>query len=49
MEKIAITLRQDIADWLRIEAAKADASMSGFVADNPGDAYGTRQATTGGA
>jgi hypothetical protein len=33
MKNITITLREDIADWLRIEAAKADLSMSGFVAD----------------
>jgi hypothetical protein len=33
MKNITITLREDIADWLRVEAAKADLSMSGFVAE----------------
>lgn len=33
MKNITITLREDIADWLRIEAAKADLSMSSFVAE----------------
>jgi hypothetical protein len=33
MRNITITLREDIADWLRVEAAKADVSMSGFVAE----------------
>ena len=32
MKNITITLRDDIADWLRVEAAKADLSMSAFVA-----------------
>ncbi len=31
MKNITITLREDIADWLRVEAAKADLSMSAFV------------------
>ena len=33
MKNVTITLRNDIADWLRVEAAKADLSMSAFVAD----------------
>jgi hypothetical protein len=33
MKNITITLRDEIADWLRVEAAKADLSMSAFVAD----------------
>jgi plasmid stability protein len=33
MKNITITLRDDIADWLRVEAAKADRSMSAFVAE----------------
>lgn len=31
MKNITITLREDVADWLRVEAAKADLSMSAFV------------------
>ena len=33
MKNVTITLRDDIADWLRVEAAKANLSMSAFVAD----------------
>jgi hypothetical protein len=33
MKNITITLRDEIADWLRVEAAKADLSMSSFVAE----------------
>ena len=33
MKNVTLTLREDIADWLRIEAAKADLSMSGYVAE----------------
>ena len=33
MKNITITLREDIADWVRIEAAKADLSMSAYIAD----------------
>lgn len=33
MKNVTITLRDDIADWLRVEAAKADLSMSGYVAE----------------
>jgi hypothetical protein len=31
MKNITLTLREDVADWLRVEAAKADLSMSAFV------------------
>ncbi len=31
MKNFTLTLREDVADWLRIEAAKADLSMSAFV------------------
>jgi hypothetical protein len=31
MRNITITLREDVADWLRVEAAKAGSSMSAFV------------------
>jgi hypothetical protein len=31
MKNVTITLREDVAEWLRIEAAKAGASMSAFV------------------
>lgn len=31
MKNITLTLREDVADWLRIEAAKADLSMSAFL------------------
>jgi hypothetical protein len=33
MISVTITLRDDTADWVRIEAAKANLNMSGFVAD----------------
>lgn len=32
MRNVTITLREDVADWLRVEAAKSGASMSAFVA-----------------
>ena len=32
LKNITITLRDDVADWLRVEAAKADLSMSAFIA-----------------
>ena len=32
LKNITITLRDDVAEWLRIEAAKADLSMSAFIA-----------------
>lgn len=31
MKNVTLTLREDVADWLCIEAAKADLSMSAFV------------------
>lgn len=31
MKNVTITLREDVAEWLRIEAAKAGSSMSAFV------------------
>jgi hypothetical protein len=31
MKNVTITLREDVADWLRIEAAKAGQSMSAYV------------------
>lgn len=40
MNNITITLREDIADWLRIEAAKANLSMSAFVAETLEDRMG---------
>ena len=33
MKNLTITLREDVAQWLRIEAAKAGLSMSAFVGD----------------
>lgn len=33
MKNVTITLREDVAEWLRIEAAKAGSSMSAFVSD----------------
>lgn len=31
MKNLTITLREDVAEWLRVEAAKAGSSMSAFV------------------
>ena len=31
MKNFTLTLREDVADWLRVEAAKADLSMSAYV------------------
>ena len=31
MKNVTLTLREDVADWLRVEAAKADLSMSAYV------------------
>jgi hypothetical protein len=33
MKNVTITLREEVAEWLRIEAAKAGLSMSGFMSD----------------
>jgi hypothetical protein len=33
MKNVTITLREDVAEWLRIEAAKAGSSMSAFVSN----------------
>ncbi len=33
MKNVTITLREEVAEWLRIEAAKAGLSMSAFVSD----------------
>jgi len=33
MKNVTITLRKEVAEWLRIEAAKAGLSMSAFVSD----------------
>jgi hypothetical protein len=33
MKNVTITLREEVAEWLRIEAAKAGLSMSAFVGD----------------
>jgi hypothetical protein len=33
MKNVTITLREDVADWLRVEAAKQGLSMSAFVGD----------------
>jgi hypothetical protein len=33
MKNVTITLREEVAEWLRIEAAKAGSSMSAFVGD----------------
>ena len=33
MKNVTITLQEEVADWLRIEAAKAGMSMSAFVSD----------------
>ncbi|SRR5664279_3157979 len=33
MKNVTITLREEVAEWLRIEAAKAGSSMSAFVSD----------------
>ena len=40
MKNVTITLRKDIADWLRVEAAKADLSMSAFIAEMLEDRMG---------
>lgn len=31
MKNVTITLREDVAEWLRVEAAKAGSSMSAYV------------------
>jgi hypothetical protein len=33
MKNVTITLREEVAEWLRIEAAKAGLSMSAFMSD----------------
>ena len=33
MKNVTITLREDLADWLRVEAAKADLSMSAYLSE----------------
>jgi hypothetical protein len=33
MKNITVRLKEDIADWLRVVAAKADLNMSAFVAE----------------
>lgn len=33
MRNVTITLHEDVADWLKLEAAKAGQSMSAFVSD----------------
>ena len=33
MKNVTITLREEVAEWLRIEAAKAGSSMSAFIGD----------------
>ena len=33
MKNVTLTLRQEVVDWLRVEAAKSGLSMSAFVAD----------------
>jgi hypothetical protein len=33
MKNVTIALREEVAEWLRIEAAKAGLSMSAFVSD----------------
>ncbi len=56
MKNVTITLRDDIADWLRVEAAKSDRSMSAFVAEmlearmgRGGDQLAALEAFLGGA